>query len=50
MWSSYGGVPTYLTGKRLANYFQKQNDPDNYETIVRWAMTLDSDFRESLEP
>ncbi len=38
------------TGRWLANYFQKQNDTESYETIVRWATALDSDFRESLEP
>ena len=38
------------TGRRLANYFQKRNDIDGYEAIVRWATALDSNFKESLEP
>ena len=38
------------TGKRLAKQFQKQNDTDSYETIIRWVTALDSNFRESLRP
>ena len=38
------------TGKQLANWFQKRNDIDSYEAIVRWATALDSNFKESLEP
>ncbi|RKU25107.1 hypothetical protein C6499_15340, partial [Candidatus Poribacteria bacterium] len=38
------------TGKQLANWFQKRNDIDSYEAIVRWATELDSNFKESLEP
>ena len=38
------------TGRWLANQFQKQNDTDSYETIVRWATALDSNFKELLEP
>ena len=38
------------TGKQLANWFQKRNDVDSHEVIVRWATELDSNFRESLEP
>ena len=38
------------TGKQLANWFQKRNDVDSHEAIVRWATELDSNFRESLEP
>ena len=36
------------TGKHLANRLRKQNDPDNYETIVRWATALDANFETSL--
>ena len=39
-----------ITGKQLANYFQKRNDIDGYEAIVRWATALDSNFKEALEP
>ena len=38
------------TGKQLANQFQKRNDIDSYEAIIRWATELDSNFKESLEP
>ena len=38
------------TGKQLANWFQKRNDVDSHEAIVRWATELDSNFKESLEP
>ena len=38
------------TGKQLANWFQKRNDTESYETIVRWAIELDSNFKESLDP
>ncbi|MXV76362.1 tetratricopeptide repeat protein [Candidatus Poribacteria bacterium] len=38
------------TGKLLANWFQKRNDVDRHEAIVRWATELDSNFKESLEP
>ena len=38
------------TGKQLANWFQKRNDIDRYEAIIRWATKLDSNFKESLEP
>ena len=38
------------TGKQLANWFQKRNDIDSHEAIVRWATELDSNFKESLEP
>ena len=37
------------TGKQLATYFQKRNDMDNYEAIIRWATELDSNFKESLD-
>ena len=37
------------TGKRLANQFQKQNDTQSYETIMRWMTKLDSNFKELLE-
>ena len=38
------------TGKQLANWFQKRNDIDSHEAIVRWATELDSNFKESLGP
>ena len=38
------------TGKQLANWFQKRNDIDRHEAIIRWATELDSNFKESLEP
>ncbi|RKU09788.1 hypothetical protein C6503_20645 [Candidatus Poribacteria bacterium] len=38
------------TGKQLANWFQKRNDIDSYEAIVRWATALDGNFKESLKP
>ena len=38
------------TGKQLASWFQKRNDIDSYEAIVRWATELDNSFKESLEP
>ena len=38
------------TGKQLANWYQKRNDIDSHEAIVRWATELDSNFRESLVP
>ena len=38
------------TSKQLANWFQKRNDMDRHEVIVRWATELDSSFKESLEP
>ena len=38
------------TGRWLANQFQKRNDTDSYDEIVRWMTELDSDFKESLEP
>lgn len=38
------------TGKQLANWFQKRNDIDRREAIIRWATELDSNFKESLEP
>ena len=38
------------TGKWLATQFQQRNDTDSYETIVRWATALDSNFKESIEP
>ena len=38
------------TGRRLATQFRKQNDTDRYETIIRWATALDSNFKESIEP
>ena len=37
------------TGKQLANRFQQQNDTDSYDTIMRWAAELDSNFKESLD-
>ena len=37
------------TGRRLATQLREQNDVDSYETIVRWAMELDSGFKESLD-
>ena len=38
------------TGRQLAKQFHKQNNTDGYETIIRWATELDSNFKESLEP
>ena len=38
------------TGKQLANWYQKRNDIDSHEAIIRWATALDSNFKESLEP
>ena len=38
------------TGKQLANWYQKRNDIDSHEAIVRWATALDSNFKESLAP
>ena len=38
------------TGKQLANWYQKRNDINSHEAIVRWATVLDSNFKESLEP
>ncbi len=38
------------TGKQLANWFQKRNDIDRHEAIIRWATELDSNFKELLEP
>ena len=38
------------TGKQLANQFQKRNDTESYETIMRWMETLDSDSKTSSEP
>ena len=38
------------TGKQLATWFQKRNDIDSYEAIIRRATALDSNFKESLEP
>ena len=38
------------TGKQLAKWFQKRNDIDRREAIIRWATELDSNFKESLEP
>ncbi|MCY4552204.1 MAG: tetratricopeptide repeat protein [Candidatus Poribacteria bacterium] len=38
------------TGKQLANWYQKRNDIDSYEAIVRWITELDSNFKESLAP
>ena len=38
------------TGKQLAKWFQKRNDVDRYEAIIRWATELDSNFKESLAP
>ena len=37
------------TGRELANQFQKQKDADSYNTIIRWATELDSNFKESLD-
>ena len=37
------------TGKQLANWFQKRNDIDSYEAIIRRATELDSNFKKSLE-
>ena len=30
------------TGKQLANWYQKRNDIDSYEAIVRWITELDT--------
>ncbi len=38
------------TGKQLANWYQKRNDVDRHEAIIRWATELNSNFKESLEP
>lgn len=38
------------TGKQLANQFQKRNDTESYETIMRWVEVLDSDSKTSSEP
>jgi len=38
------------TGKQLTKWFQKRNDMDRHEAIIRWATELDSNFKESLEP
>ena len=38
------------TGKWIANQFHKRNDTDSYETIIRWATALDSNFKELIEP
>ena len=38
------------TGQELASWFQKRNDVDRHEAIIRWATELDSDFKESLAP
>ena len=38
------------TGRWIANQFHRRNDTDSYDTIIRWATALDSNFRESLEP
>ena len=38
------------TGKQLANWYQKRNDIDRHEAIIRWATELDSNFKESLAP
>ena len=38
------------TGKQLANQFQKRNDTERYETIMRWVEALDSDSKASSEP
>ena len=38
------------TGKQLATWFQKRNDIDRHEAIIRWATELDSNFKESLVP
>ena len=38
------------TGKQLANWFQKRNDIDRHEAIIRWATELDNNFKESLKP
>ena len=37
------------TGRQLANQFQKRNNTESYETIVRWATALDSNFKASLD-
>ena len=38
------------TGKQLASWFQKRNDIDRREAIIRWATEVDGNFKESLEP
>ena len=38
------------TGEWLANQFQKRNDTDSYDTIMRWVGELDSNHEESPEP
>ena len=38
------------TGKQLAHWFQKRNDIDRYEAIIRLGTALDSNFKESLAP
>ena len=38
------------TGKQLANQFQKRNDTESYDTIMRWVEELDGDPKMSPEP
>ena len=38
------------TGKQLANQFQKRNNTESYETIMRWLEALDGDSKASSEP
>lgn len=38
------------TGKQLANQFQKRNDTESYETIMRWVEALDGNSKASPEP
>ena len=38
------------TGKQLANWFQKRNDTESYDTIMRWITELNSDRKTSPEP
>ena len=38
------------TGKQLANQFQKRNDTESYDTIMRWVEALDGDSNASSEP
>ena len=38
------------TGKQLANQFQKRNDTESYDTIMRWVEALDGDSKASSEP
>ncbi len=38
------------TGKQLANQFQKRNDTERYDTIMRWVEALDGNPKASLEP